>query len=132
MGFVNYWFCFNLFGVFLQNLYVLVMVFVLLQNNGFLSVYDGLVGFMNNGLVLNFLFYIQVGFEGGGYYFDYFDMVCGCFLCGWRGILKFFEDFIDFIFLQDILSWLWSFCLYKYMDNFKDMKWIDFIELDDK
>ena len=99
------------------------------QNNGFLSVYNGNAGLLNNGMANLSLGQYNVGSEG--YLSDGADINRGRSPRGRRGTSKPPEDPTDVELLKDIPAWLRSLRLHKYTDNLKDIDWKDLIQLDD-
>ncbi|KAI7335663.1 hypothetical protein KC354_g17847 [Hortaea werneckii] len=113
-----------------------------MQNNGFLSTFDGSqMGALNNGLAG-----MNLGAGGGGfgmgamggmgmnhdgYLSDASEIQRGRSPRGRRGSSKPPEDPTDPQLLKDIPNWLRSLRLHKYTDNLKDMKWQDLVDLDE-
>ncbi|KAI7472873.1 hypothetical protein KC357_g5647 [Hortaea werneckii] len=114
-----------------------------MQNNGFLSTFDGSqMGTLNNGLAG-----MNLGGGGGGfgmgamggmgmnhhdgYLSDASEIQRGRSPRGRRGSSKPPEDPTDPQLLKDIPNWLRSLRLHKYTGNLKDMKWQDLVDLDE-
>ena len=118
-----------------------------MQNNGFLSTFDGQMGALNNGLASMGL--AGSGFGMGamgsmgsmgsmssmgneGYLSDASEIQRGRSPRGRRGSSKPPEDPTDLQLLKDVPNWLRTLRLHKYTDNLKDMKWQDLVKLDDE
>ncbi|TKA27947.1 Protein vts1 [Salinomyces thailandicus] len=116
-----------------------------MQNNGFLSTFDGQMGQMNalnNGLAgMNLTgggFGMgsmgsmgNMGMSHDGYLSDASEIQRGRSPRGRRGSSKPPEDPTDPQLLKDIPNWLRALRLHKYTDNLKDMRWQDLVSLDE-
>nr|POE93269.1 protein vts1 [Quercus suber] len=105
-----------------------------MQNNGYLTTFDGGLGSMNNGMgginLAGGFGYGSVGNEG--YLSDASGVERGRSPRGRRGSSKPPEDPTDLTLLKDIPNWLRTLRLHKYTDNLKDMKWQDLVALDEE
>nr|POE99334.1 protein vts1 [Quercus suber] len=105
-----------------------------MQNNGYLSTFDGGLGSLNGSMAgMNLAGGFGYGGVGNeGYLSDASGIERGRSPRGRRGSSKPPEDPTDLMLLKDIPNWLRTLRLHKYTDNLKDMKWQDLVELDEE
>lgn len=103
-----------------------------MQNNGYLTAFDGGIGGLNNGMAgMNIGNFAMAGMGNEGYLSDASEINRGRSPRGRRGSSKPPEDPTDPALLKDIPNWLRTLRLHKYTDNLKDIKWQDLVQLDD-